>query len=117
MDTILNLHIRNATLDVLNITSATWRHYISLAITDGYIGEVAGEFGKFTKISCLNFSSNSITKFANRSLVNLFNLSVLDLSHNNLSVIPRFKKDGMVSLDVSGKYFYVQVIQTYRNFV
>ncbi|KAK4872493.1 hypothetical protein RN001_014522 [Aquatica leii] len=98
---VIELHIRNATLDVLNVTHSAWRQLLSLAITDGSINRIVGEFGKHTTISCLNFSSNSINKFEDRSLVNLYNLSVLDLSHNNLMDVPRFKKEGIVTLDMS----------------
>ncbi|KAF5279963.1 hypothetical protein FQA39_LY18184 [Lamprigera yunnana] len=99
---VIELHIRNATLDVLNVTHSAWRQLLSLSITDGKINRIVGEFGKHTTISCLNFSSNSINKFEDRSLVNLYNLSILDLSHNNLTDVPRFKKEGIVTLDVSG---------------
>lgn len=98
---VIELHIRNATLDVLNVTFSTWRQLLSLSITDGIINRVVGEFGKHTTISCLNLSSNSIDKFDDRSLVNLYNLSVLDLSHNNLMDVPRLKKEGVVTLDIS----------------
>lgn len=105
---IVELHIRNATLDELNVNDSTWRRLISrlrsLSITDGKIGSVVGEFARLTTISCLNLSSNSIGKFGDRTLVNLFNLTILDLSHNNLTDVPRFKKEGNVTLDVSGLY-------------
>lgn len=100
---VKELHIRNATLDSLNVTSSPiWRQLHSLSITDGHINSVVGEFGKHTTISCLNLSSNFISKFEDRSLANLYNLSILDLSHNDLSDVPRFKKEGIVILDVSG---------------
>ncbi|KAJ8931229.1 hypothetical protein NQ314_015890 [Rhamnusium bicolor] len=95
------LHIRNATLDVLNLTQPVWRRLRFMTITDGQINSVVGEFAKHTIVSCLNISSNGIRKFEQRSLVNLFNLSFLDLSHNNLSDVPRFKKEGTVTLDIS----------------
>lgn len=99
---VKELHIRNATLDSLNVTSSPiWRQLHSLSITDGHINSVVGEFGKHTTISCLNLSSNFISKFEDRSLANLYNLSILDLSHNDLSDVPRFKKEGIVILDVS----------------
>lgn len=97
------LHIRNATLENLNLTRPTWRRLRFMSITDGHIDSVVGEFLKHSTVSCLNLSSNGIHRIEERSLVNLFNLSVLDLSNNNLSEVPNFKKVGNITLDVSGK--------------
>nr|XP_023019303.1 protein halfway [Leptinotarsa decemlineata] len=102
-DGVEALHIRNATLDVLNISLPVWRRLRLryMTITDGKIKRVAGEFAKHSVVSCLNLSSNGIHKFERRSLVNLFNLSFLDLSQNNLSEVPSFKMEGAVKLDIS----------------
>lgn len=100
------LHVRNASLDILNVTQPTWKRLRYMTITDGHINRISGEFSKLTLISCLNLSSNSISRFDERSLVNLYNLSHLDLSHNNLSEVPRFKKEGNVTLDISCEYKY-----------
>ncbi|XP_045464504.1 protein halfway isoform X2 [Harmonia axyridis] len=99
------LHVRNASLDILNVTQPTWKRLRYMTITDGHINRISGEFSKLTLISCLNLSSNSISRFDERSLVNLYNLSHLDLSHNNLSEVPRFKKEGNVTLDISSNPF------------
>ncbi|XP_025836803.1 protein halfway [Agrilus planipennis] len=98
---VTELHIRNATLEVLNVSLPTWKRLRSLSITDGRINRVAGEFGKLSHVSCLNLSSNSIAEFEDRALVNLYNLSILDLSYNNLSDVPRFRKEGFLTLDIS----------------
>lgn len=96
------IHIRNASIQSLNLNELkSWRTLTSLSITDGNIGNVTGEFGKHSSVACLNMSSNGITNFENRSLVNLYNMTMLDLSHNNLSNVPRFKKDGDFTLDIS----------------
>ncbi|KAG5863709.1 hypothetical protein JTB14_037304 [Gonioctena quinquepunctata] len=102
-DGIEALHIRNATLDVLNISLPVWRRLRLryMTITDGKINSIAGEFAKHSIVSCLNLSSNGILEFERRSLVNLFNLSYLDLSQNNLSEVPSFKMEGDVKLDIS----------------
>lgn len=96
------LHIRNATLESLNLERNYWKTVDHLSITDGNISLVVGEFAKLTSISCLNLSSNGISKFEERSLSNLYKLSVLDLSRNNLTDVPSFKKDGLFLLDISG---------------
>lgn len=96
------LHIRNASLDTLNVSRPQFRRLIYMSVTDGRLGSIVGEFGRHVPISCLNLSSNGITKLEDRSLVNLYNLSMLDLSSNNLSDVPRFKKEGLVTLDISG---------------
>lgn len=97
------IHVQNATLDVLNVTQPTWRRLKYMTITDGHIKRVSGEFNKLASISCLNLSSNGISKLNNRSLGNLFNLNHLDVSHNNLTEVPRFKMKGPVTLDISSK--------------
>ncbi|XP_072398618.1 protein halfway isoform X1 [Diabrotica undecimpunctata] len=96
------LHIRNATLEVLNLNLAEWKNLRSMAITDGRIKNVSEAFPKMTMVSCLNLSSNGIREFQKRSLFNLFSLSFLDLSHNNLTEVPNFKMDGAVTLDILG---------------
>lgn len=72
-----------------------------MSVTDGHINKVVGEFGKHAKVSCLNMSSNDIKSFEDRSLVNLYNLTLLDLSNNNLSTVPSFRKEGNLTLDIS----------------
>lgn len=102
LTSVTALHIRNATLDALNLTSSLWRGLEFLSITDGQIKTVVGEFGKHTHISCLNLSSNGINEFIGRPLSNLYKLKFLDLSQNNLTEIPLFKMEGNVTLDISG---------------
>lgn len=97
------MHIQNATLDTLNLSLSVWRSLKHLTITDGNISSVVGEFGKHSSVSCLNLSSNSISQFENRSLVNLYKLQLLDLSNNNVSDIPKFKKESSLRLDISSK--------------
>ncbi|XP_044766431.1 protein halfway [Coccinella septempunctata] len=95
------VHVRNATLDTLNLSQPTWRRLKYMTITDGHIKSVTGEFTRLTSISYLNLSSNGISKFDDRSLGNLFDLRYLDVSHNNLTEVPRFKMEGAVTLDIS----------------
>lgn len=76
-------------------------------MTDGHINKIVGELPKHTTISCLNFSSNGIQKFIKTGLLNAVNLSYIDLSRNNLTDVPKLKKDGNISLDILGKYYEI----------
>ncbi|KRT83062.1 hypothetical protein AMK59_3987 [Oryctes borbonicus] len=97
---IQKLHFRNVTAKEFYIKSLnTWRP-CSLAITDGYIENVTGIFPRGTKLSCLNFSSNSILHF-DKTLKYSIRLERLDLSHNNLSDIPYMKSSINITLDIS----------------
>lgn len=100
MDT---LHIRNATLDILNVSLPVWQPLKLMSVTNGRINGVVGEFRTNASVSCLNLSSNGINNFEDRSLVNLDRLQQLDLSNNNISDMPRFKEKGHVKLDISSK--------------
>lgn len=73
-----------------------------MTITDGNISRIDGEFAKHSRVSCLNLSSNHINAIEDRALRNLYNLSILDLSHNNLTEVPSIRKES-VTLDISSK--------------
>lgn len=77
-----------------------------MSITDGRIDNVIGEFAKHSTVSCLNLSSNGLIKIGigERPLSNLFNLSVMDLSNNNLREVPNLPKNGNITLDVSSNF-------------
>ncbi|GJQ83264.1 hypothetical protein Trydic_g8858 [Trypoxylus dichotomus] len=97
---IQKLHLRNVTAKEFNLKLLnTWRP-CSLAITDGHIENVTGFFPKSTKLSCLNFSSNSILHF-DQVFKYSPHLERLDLSHNNLSNIPSMKRRINITLDIS----------------
>lgn len=104
-----SLHIRNATLDALSLSFPLWKSLKHLSITDGNISNVVGEFGRHASVSCLNLSSNSISQFENRSLIHLNKLQLLDLSNNNISDIPKLKKESSVRLDISSRCFCFSV--------
>lgn len=99
---IVALHIINATIDELNLSRSEWKRLKSLAITNGKIRKIVGQFARYTTISCLNFSANSLIEIQSDAFYNLYNLNTLDLSSNNLSVIPNFSKNKPIKLDVSG---------------
>lgn len=82
------VHIRNATLDYINATEVRWRMLKSLAITDGKIHSMKGQFLMMTPILCLNLSNNALLEMENNSLIRLSQLTTLDLSYNNLTHLP-----------------------------
>ncbi|XP_050300493.1 protein halfway isoform X2 [Anthonomus grandis grandis] len=104
---IQSLHIRNASFDSFNLSANqnVWRNLRYMTITDGHIKKIDGEFAKQNSISCLNLSSNHINSIEDRALNTLFNLSFLDLSHNNLTDVPSFRKDHTIFLDISNNMY------------
>ncbi|KAH1023645.1 hypothetical protein HUJ04_012810 [Dendroctonus ponderosae] len=99
---IESLHIRNAALDSFNLSvfQPIWRLLRYMTITNGNIRRIDGEFAKHSNISCLNLSSNHINSIEERALGSLYNLGILDLSHNNLTKVPSVRK-GTLILDIS----------------
>ncbi|KAL1512987.1 hypothetical protein ABEB36_002479 [Hypothenemus hampei] len=97
-----SLHIRNASFDSFNLSlsQSVWRMVRYLTITDGNISRIDGEFAKHSRVSCLNLSSNHINTIEDRALGTLYNLSILDLSYNNLTEVPSVRKES-VTLDIS----------------
>jgi hypothetical protein len=99
------VHIRNATLDFINATEVRWRMLKSLAITDGRIQRIKGQFLMMTPILCLNLSNNALLEMENNSLIRLAQLTTLDLSYNNLTHLPALNimNGREFWLDISGK--------------
>lgn len=94
-----HIHVRNATLDELDISKNLWKLLDSLAITDGKVDRIVKEFPKFSQPKCLNMSNNGMRQIPTRALRDLNRLQVLDLSHNNLSTIANLKNLNLV-LDI-----------------
>lgn len=99
------VHIRNATLDVFNVSEVRWRMLKSLAITDGKINRLRGQFRMMTPIQCLNLSNNELREVENNSLTRLVQLTTLDLSYNKLTYLPALNtmNGREFWLDISGK--------------
>lgn len=99
------IHIRNATLDVFNASETRWRMLTSLAITDGRINRVKGQFLRMTPTQCLNLSNNALIEVESNSLIRLSQLTTLDLSYNNLTNLPTLNtiNNREFWLDISGK--------------
>ncbi|XP_020295692.1 protein halfway isoform X2 [Pseudomyrmex gracilis] len=98
------IHIRNATLDVFNASETRWRMLTSLAITDGRINRVKGQFLRMTPTQCLNLSNNALIEVESNSLIRLSQLTTLDLSYNNLTNLPTLNtiNNREFWLDISG---------------
>ncbi len=84
----INLHIRNATIDELDIPHKYWKRLDSLVITDGHINRITKEFPKFSSVQCINISNNHLVNINSRAFKDLVRLQVLDISMNNLSSMP-----------------------------
>lgn len=102
------IHIINAQQRELNVTSLKMFKTIqSLAITDGNISKITGNFLRFTSQTCLNFSNNNITEISDRALSNMNQLKLFDLSSNNLTKLP--------SVPVTQKgEFYIDIRKNHR---
>lgn len=99
------VHIRNATLEVFNVSEIRWRRLKSLAITDGRIKRVKGQFRMMTPTQCLNLSNNALVEVENNSLTRLAQLTTLDLSYNNLTHLPALNT-------MNGREFWLDISGT-----
>lgn len=95
-----NIHIRNATIDELDISHKFWKRLDSIAITDGQVNRIIKEFPKFSTPKCLNVSNNNLLVIPARALKELTRLQALDLSHNNLTAMPNLNTHSNLALDV-----------------
>ncbi|XP_048478714.1 protein halfway [Plutella xylostella] len=108
---ITNLHVLNAEVDELDISQSVYRRLTSMALTDGNIGKITGQFRKYSSIACLNISNNNLSSAtfqpSVRPFAYLYNLSVLDASANNLTEFPLslVHSNRKISVDLSGNKY------------
>lgn len=96
-----NLHMRNVTVDELDISNKFWKRLESLVITDGHINKITKEFSKFSSPKCINISNNNLLVINQRAFKDLTPLQLIDLSHNKLSTIPNLNSiQGNLSIDI-----------------
>ena len=101
----INLHIRNATLDDLDIPPKFWKRLDSLIVTDGNITNITKEFTKFGLPKCINISNNHLMHIHPRAFKDFTSLQMLDISYNNLSTVPNLNSIP-TNLSLSIKYVH-----------
>ncbi|KAK0074967.1 hypothetical protein PV325_007581 [Microctonus aethiopoides] len=99
------IHIRNATLDTFNVSEVKWRRLKSLAITDGKINRIKGQFLMMTPTHCLNLSNNAMVDIENNSFTRLAQLTSLDISYNNITHLPALNT-------MNGREFWLDISGT-----
>ncbi|XP_047504175.1 protein halfway [Pieris napi] len=107
-----NLHVLNATIKELDVSQSTFRRLTSMALTDGNIGKIVGQFPKYSSIACLNISNNNLSSITpqppgQRPFAYLFTLSILDASANNLTEFPLslVQSNRKIHVDLSGNNY------------
>lgn len=96
-----NVHIRNATLDELDISHKFWKRLKTFAITDGNVKKIVKEFPKFSSPKCVNMSNNNLATITPRAFKELIQLQVLDISNNSLSVMPNLNSNSInLTIDI-----------------
>uniref|UniRef100_A0A1B6DF92 LRRNT domain-containing protein n=1 Tax=Clastoptera arizonana TaxID=38151 RepID=A0A1B6DF92_9HEMI len=97
------IHIRNATLDRLDVSTPFFQNLMSLSITDGNVKTIYGMFP--TTLTCLNLSSNYLSEASSAHIL-VRSIALLDLSHNNIEKLP--------TLDVTAPHFRLDVSENRR---
>ncbi|XP_041979179.1 protein halfway [Aricia agestis] len=107
-----NLHVLNATIDELDVSQSVFRRLMSMALTDGNIGKIVGQFPKHSSLACLNISNNNLSSATlqssgQRTYAYLFNLTLLDASANNLTEFPLYllQSNRKIRFDLSGNSY------------
>lgn len=98
---IKNIHIYNATLNELNISHSFWKELDNMIVTDGHINKLTGRFKKFSQIQCLNVSNNNLVEISQRAIIDT-HIKYLDISYNNISIMPRIRSTQEISIDIRG---------------
>lgn len=96
----INLHIRNLTVQEMDVSNPTYRSLQSLAVTDGNITSVTHSFPRHSKIKCLDMSNNNISEIETRAVKDLPHLEYLGLANNHLSRVPNRNKNKNIALDI-----------------
>ncbi|EDW66450.2 protein halfway isoform X2 [Drosophila virilis] len=97
-----NLHVRNLTVQAMNLSNPIYRSLQSLAVTDGNIMQLTNAFPRHSKLKCLNISNNNISEIASRAVKDVPHLEFLGISNNLLSRVPNRNQNKNIALDISG---------------
>ncbi|KAH8419652.1 hypothetical protein KR009_000232, partial [Drosophila setifemur] len=97
-----NLHVRNMTVEDVDLSNPIFRSLQSLALTDGNITRLVGAFPRLSALKCLNISSNNISEIHPRAVKDVPHLEFFGMSHNNLSLVPHRNQNKNITLDISG---------------
>lgn len=108
---LTRLHIKNATIDELNMNLFWLSNLKSLALTNGRVTKVVMlNHTSLTNLKCLNLSNNHITEVDSGIAREIPSLIQLDLSNNNITnfsfELPQNGSNGSDSnfwLDISSK--------------
>lgn len=93
----LNLHIHNMTILEVDLSLSIFQTLHSLVITNGNITRLVKSFSRVSQIKCLDFSNNNLSNISIR--VPPF-LKFFNISHNNLTQLPKMKQQLNITLDV-----------------
>lgn len=101
-----SIHIINATLSKLDISNSVFQMLNSISITDGRVNSINGSMSLMAYLKCLNVSNNNITEIHEResAFTKLQKFQYIDLSHNNLSFIPKLSTHNNASMDIRDNY-------------
>ncbi|EDV45502.1 protein halfway [Drosophila erecta] len=97
-----NLHVRNMTMEDMDLSNPIFRSLQSLAVTDGNITRLVNAFPRLSALKCLNISNNNISEIHSRAVKDVPHLEFFGMSNNNLSLVPHRNQNKNITLDISG---------------
>ncbi|XP_017062926.1 protein halfway [Drosophila eugracilis] len=98
----INLHVRNMTMEDMDLSNPIFRSLQSLAVTDGNITRLVNAFPRLSALKCLNISNNNISEIHSRAVKDVPHLEFFGMSNNNLSLVPHRNQNKNITLDISG---------------
>ncbi|XP_017006580.2 protein halfway [Drosophila takahashii] len=97
-----SLHVRNMTMEDMDLSNPIFRSLQSLAVTDGNITRLVNAFPRLSALKCLNISNNNISEIQPRAVKDVPHLEFFGMSNNNLSLVPHRNQNKNITLDISG---------------
>ncbi|XP_034649982.1 protein halfway [Drosophila subobscura] len=97
-----NLHVRNLTVPIMDLSNPIFRSLQSLAVTDGNITKLTNAFPRHSTLKCLNISNNNISEIPLRMFKDVPHLEFFGMSRNNLSLVPHHNQNKNITVDISG---------------